>query len=665
MLVRTSRVDADGPTCRSSEITSADLVERSLQDDGRFISGTADRDGSMEKDEIAGLPAQQALEQLHTSLEGLSQAEAESHRGTSGLNVLTKSGHTALDVLVRQLKSSLIYLLAVASIVSFAIRDLSDGIIIAVILVINVLLGFTQEYRSERAVEKLSSLITKQVSAKRDGKTVQLDQAQLVPGDIIFLEEGDVVSADCKLLIAEDLRVNESQLTGESVPVTKAVQAEAAAQHTTTSGDASLLFTGSVIEKGTATAIVYAIGDATELGKIASLSTRTRKVTQYQKSLQSFSSLLIRVVLVTLAFTLVAKLLLTRDLAHLPAFLLFVVALAIVAVPEALPVIATTTLSTGAMHLAKKGVVVKRLSSLEDLGNVTLLCTDKTGTLTEGKISIQKIVADDPLRLQRFAAADRKVAERGGRGAARLFRCGISGLHPARDPGAGQGVPAGSGHPVDPETRRSCMVIEDTTSHARYLVALGAVETLLAVSDCQGQQKERYLAEVTRDGEEGLRDFALACRELPASGPIDLPGYEQQMTFLGFVTLADPLRPTANQAIVRAKALGVAVKILTGDSKEVAAYVGGRSDWEARCIPGMNWRRCPPTSSSEPSIAATSSRAFPPPRNSRSSRPSSTVTSSATRVTGSTMRRRSRSRTSPSRWIPPQTWRRKAPTSSS
>jgi len=526
----------------------------------------------MEKESAATLAAQLVLEQLHASLAGLSQAEAESHRKASGFNVLTKSKHTALDVLESQLKSSLIYLLAIASIVSFAIGDLSDGIIISIILVINALLGFVQEYRSERAVEKLSTFITKQVSTKRDGETVQLDQAQLVPGDIVFLEEGDVVSADCKLLIAEGLQVNESQLTGESVPVTKAVQAGASQQ--TTSGDASLLFTGSVIEKGKATAVVYAIGDATELGKVASLSTHTRKVTQYQKSLQSFSSLLIRVVLVTLAFTFLAKLLLTRDFTQLPAFLLFIVALAIVAVPEALPVIATTTLSTGAMHLAKKKVVVKRLSSLEDLGNVTLLCTDKTGTLTEGKMSVQKIVAEDPLRLQRFAAATVKSLSEAGAARQSSFDLAFLAYIAPDIQEQAKAYLQVQTLPFDPETRRSCMVIEDASSHARYLVALGAVETLLAISDCEGSQKERYLAEVTSDGEQGLRDFALAYRELPTSGPIDIPEYEQHLTFLGFVTLADPLRPTAKQAIERAKALGVAVKILTGDSKEVAAYVG-------------------------------------------------------------------------------------------
>ena len=276
----------------------------------------------MEKQAVASLYGQQVLAQLHASLEGLSSSEAEARRATSGPNVLTKSKHTALGILGRQLKSSLIYLLAFASIFSFVLGDLSDGIIIAVILVINTSLGFVQEYRSERAVEKLSTFISKKVSVKRDGKTVQLDETLLVLGDIIYLKEGDIVPADCKLLSAENLQANESQLTGESVPVTKAVQAGAG--QPTTSDDASLLFTGSVIEKGEATAVVYAIGDTTELGKIAALSTRTRKVTPYEKSL-----------------------LLTRDLSHLPQFLLFIVALAIAVVPEALPVIATVTLSRG------------------------------------------------------------------------------------------------------------------------------------------------------------------------------------------------------------------------------------------------------------------------------------------------------------------------------
>ncbi len=175
----------------------------------------------MEKQAVASLSGQQVLAQLHASLEGLSSSDAEARRATSGPNVLTKSKHTALGILGRQLKSSLIYLLAFASIFSFVLGDLSDGIIIAVILVINTSLGFVQEYRSERAVEQLSTFISKKVSVKRDGKTVQLDEALLVPGDIIYLKEGDIVPADCKLLSAENLQANESQLTGNRCPSPK------------------------------------------------------------------------------------------------------------------------------------------------------------------------------------------------------------------------------------------------------------------------------------------------------------------------------------------------------------------------------------------------------------------------------------------------------------
>jgi P-type Mg2+ transporter len=528
----------------------------------------------MDKQAIAALSAHQALEQLQASPEGLSSSEAEKRRATSGLNVLTKSKHTALDVLLRQLKSSLVYLLAFASIFSFVLGDLSDGIIIAVILVINTSLGFAQEYRSERAVEKLSTFISKKVSAKRDGKTVQLDESVLVPGDIIFLEEGDVVPADCKLLNAENLQANESQLTGESVPVTKTVQAGEG--QPTTSDDSSLLFTGSVIEKGKATAVVYAIGDTTELGKIASLSTRTRKVTQYEKSLQAFSSRLILVVLVTLLVTFLAKLLLTRDFSHLPQFLLFIVALAIAVVPEALPVIATVTLSRGATQLARQQVVVKRLSSLEDLGNTTLLCTDKTGTLTEGKMRIQKIVADDQERLQQFAAAAVESANETGAVRPNSYDDAFLAYIPPDVQEQARRYRQVQALPFDPERRRKSKVIEDTTTHRHYLVVLGAVETLLELSDCQGQHKEQYLAEVTSDGKQGLRDFALAYRELPTSGPVDIPQEEQHLTFLGFVTLADPLRPSAKQTIDRAESLGVAVKILSGDSREVAAYIGSQ-----------------------------------------------------------------------------------------
>ena len=528
----------------------------------------------MDKQAIAILSGEQALAQLQSSHAGLSQNEVEVRHATFGLNVLKKSRNTALKILGRQLKSSLVYLLAFATIFSFVLRDYSDGSIIMVILLINTSLSFFQEYRSEQAIDSLSTFISKQVSVKRDGKTVLLDEALLVPGDIIFLKEGDIIPADCKLLTAENLQVNEAQLTGESLPVTKEVQASAG--QSMANGDASLLFTGSVIEKGEATAVVYAIGDATELGKIAALSTKTRKVTQYEKSLQAFSSILIKVVLITLVVTFLAKLGLSRDLSHLPQFLLFIVALAIAVVPEALPVIATVTLSRGAMLLAKKQVVVKRLSSLEDLGNITLLCTDKTGTLTEGKMSIQKIVAGDPLRLQLFAYATLESLNDADATRQNSYDAAFLAYIPPEVQQQAKVFRQCQALPFDPESRRRRMVIEDTRTNTCYLVVIGAVETLLELSDCQSQQMEQYLTEVTSDGKQGLRDIALAYRELPSTAPITIQDYEQHLTFLGFATLVDPLRPTTKQTIARAESLGVAVKILSGDSREVAAYIGSQ-----------------------------------------------------------------------------------------
>jgi len=526
----------------------------------------------MNVQDIGLLPQKSLLGQLRTSEEGLSQREADARRATYGSNVLRKNQHSALRILGRQFKSSLIYLLAFASVFSFSLGDSSDGIIIAIILLINTLLGFFQEYRSEQAIEKLSQFISKKISVKRDGKTVLLDEALLVPGDVILLQEGDIVPADCKLLLSDDLQVNESQLTGESVPVAKYAQAEQG-QHATDS-HASVLFTGSVIEKGKATAVVYAIGNATELGKIASLSTSTRKVTQYEQSLQAFSSFLLKVVLITLVITFLAKLLLTRDLSHVPQLLLFIVALAIAVVPEALPVIATVTLSGGAAQLAKQDVVVKRLSSIEDLGNITLLCTDKTGTLTENKLTIQKLVSDDPVRFQQLAYATLESLNEPGKTGQNSFDMAFLAYIPQEIQEQAKVFKQVQDLPFDPEARRRRVIVENTTTHTCYLVVIGSAETLLDLAECQ--KKTQYLAEIADDGKQGLRHLAIAYRELSSEDHFDIHANEHHLTFLGFVALVDPLRPSTKQTIEMAESLGVAIKILTGDSKEVAAYVAGQ-----------------------------------------------------------------------------------------
>jgi P-type Mg2+ transporter len=314
----------------------------------------------LEKQVAQSANAQDLLGLLGSSPEGLSRSEAASRLGQYGPNELKRERNTALGVLARQFRSSLIYFLIVAAVLSFATGDLSDGVIITAILVINAALGFSQEYRSERAIEKLSKIISHNVLVERDGAPISVPVSELVPGDVVVLKEGDIVPADVKLLTAEDLEVDESQLTGESVPVAKSAQSASGG----TAG--SLAFAASTVVRGEATGVCYATANETEVGKVATLSTSVQRVTQYEQSLRAFSLLLTKIIGVSLAATLIIKLIIkaaTGGSTSFAALVVFVIVLAVAVVPEALPVISTLTLSRGAVKLAKDKVVVKRLSS--------------------------------------------------------------------------------------------------------------------------------------------------------------------------------------------------------------------------------------------------------------------------------------------------------------
>lgn len=520
----------------------------------------------MNKKEVLHLSQAALVATLATSLNGLTQKEAEKRLLSNGPNVLGKKTANAFGVFVRQLKSSLVYLLVIASILSFVIKDYTDGTIILIILLINTMLGFFQEYKSEKIIEKLSSLITRQVRLKRDGQTQLLTESLIVVGDILIIREGDIVPADMRLIETNNLQVNESQLTGESGAVIK--QSADGADVTTD----TLLFTGSVIEKGGGIGIVYASGKETELGTIATLSTETKKITQYEKSLQSFSALLIRVVLIGLALVFISKVVLSHGISNIVDLLLFIVALAISTVPEVLPVITTITLSGGALKLAKKHVVVKRLSALEDLGNVNLLCTDKTGTLTENKMAVHRIIANDDDLFQKLIYAtvvplkNRKRRTQNSYDDAFLKYASKQIQEEAKNYIIRQEVP------FDPNDRRRRVILEDTSTHLFYLVVIGAPEVLLAITNCA--KKSEYLGNIAQEGSSGLHHLALGYKKIAYSVGFDILKNEQGVDFLGYVSLEDPLRPSSKVTIKHAESLGIKIKILTGDSREVAEYVG-------------------------------------------------------------------------------------------
>lgn len=511
----------------------------------------------LKKKDVEKIDQQHLFDLLKSSKNGLNQDEADKRLLLYGPNTLKKNSVNALNVLVRQLKNSLIYLLLLASLLSYWIGDYSDGTIIFIILIINTSLSFYQEYKSEKIIEKLAQFIDMQVQLRRGSDTGLYEQSTMVPGDIAIIHEGDIVPADMKLVETVNLQANESQLTGESSPVLKK--------------QSELLFAGSVIEKGMAVGLVYATGEQTEYGTIASLSRETKKTTQYEQSLQNFSSFLIKIILFGLTFIFISKLILNNSTHHIIDLLLFIIATAVAVVPEVLPVITTVSLSSGALKLAKKHVVVKRLSSVEDLGKVNLLCTDKTGTITENKMIVHKIVSTNQDLFEHFAYASiiqlkgRKRRPQNSYDAAFLSYISENIKRQTKSFCILKELP------FDPEDRRRRIILEDHSADKQYLISIGAPETLFGISV---NHPEQYFEEIQTAGRQGFHTLGIAYKEIEYGDDYNILKDEYDLIFLGYVSFEDPLRSTAKSSIIRAKQLGVDIKVLTGDSKEVAHYIG-------------------------------------------------------------------------------------------
>jgi Mg2+-importing ATPase len=492
------------------------------------------------------------------TMEGLNPQEVAAKTAQYGKNLLPKKTVSVWFVLIHQFQSTLVCLLLIAALISYGIKDYSDGTVILAILLLNTLLGFFQEYKSEKIIEKLSLFITRMVRVKRAGQVVLLDQTDIVPGDVVILHEGDIAPADMRVVEADNLQVDESALTGESEPVTKKAT--------------DAILTGSTIQKGEATGIVYATGAATEFGAIVALSTGTKKITEYEKSLKSFSAVLIRIVVIALSVVFIAKLLLTKGPLHFTDLLLFIISMAVAVVPEVLPVIATVSLSSGALKLAKQHVVVKRLSSVEDLGSITMLCTDKTGTITENRMTIAHIESADTTFFQTLAYATIAVLKnRKHRVANSYDDAFIQYVSPAIQQQAQHFVIVKE-LPFDPEDKRRRVVFNDTSSNQYYLVVIGAPDILLSIAS--SDHTAQYLQTISQEGSTGLHHISLAYKKIIYHDDYDILQEEHDLIFLGYVSLTDPLRASAKKTIEDAKKLGIQIKILTGDSKEVATYVG-------------------------------------------------------------------------------------------
>ncbi len=490
---------------------------------------------------------------------GLSTAEAARLLREHGRNEIQRTQAKSLGaVLLEQFRSPMIALLLGASAVSALVGEWPEAVAIGAIVLLNAAIGFLQEYKAERALLALRSMTAPRARVVRDGQPAVVPAAEVVPGDVLLLEAGDIVAADARLEEAHALATNEAPLTGESVPVDK--HAGAVPEDAPLSQRTNAVFLGTAVTRGTGVARVRATGMGTQLGHIAHLlaSTEDTQTPLQQRLARVTRTLLGACGLVVLA---VAALGLWRGQGWV-AVMLSSISLAVAAVPEGLPAIVTIALALGVQRMASRNALVRRLQAVETLGSATVVCTDKTGTLTTGTMKVRAVWGADADAVLFTAAAcnDASLKPDGTDGTgdptelALLRAAAEKGFH--RD-AIERERPRVAVHPFDSDTRRMSILRADGVLYVK-----GALEVLLPRG---AQCPEGIEEEARRMASGGLRVLAVARGAGVA---------EEHLTLLGLIGLADPPRPEAVAAVAAARAAGVRTVMVTGDGPVTALAIG-------------------------------------------------------------------------------------------
>jgi Mg2+-importing ATPase len=514
-------------------------------------------------------PIDQLATQLATSASGLSSEEAARRRDDQAGRPFAseRTSRSRVRVLLRQVESPLLWLLLVAAAVSLAMQEWSDATIVLVIVGATIVIGYVREYRAERALAALQARIRTMATVMRDGQPVAVGRDAVVAGDVMLLSAGSLVPADGVVIDASDCFASESALTGESFPVSKEPGAVPAAAGLP--ARRNCVFLGTNIRSGTARCLVVATGRSTELARIATHLQRKPPETDFDRGLRRFGYFL-----ATSMFVIVIGVFAAHTLRGRPPIetLLFSVALAVGLSPELLPAILSVNLARGAQMMAQRGVIVRRLNAIENLGSMTVLCTDKTGTLTEGVVSVDGAYdADGRESADVLALAATNAALQAG--PANPLDAAIL-QHAA----ASASMPEKLGEIPFDFVRKRLSVVVGTAGGPR-LITKGAVATVMSVcTRTAGGEAwdDDTIARVDRLHEawsaHGLRVIAVATRPVaakPAYGRDD----EADLTLAGFVTFLDRPKDGAAQAIADLARLAVSVKVITGDNRHVAAHV--------------------------------------------------------------------------------------------
>lgn len=525
------------------------------------IEGTVRR--PMTAREAAAAAADQVLALLDSSAQGLSSPEAAARLARVGPNAVRTHHVKALAVLGRQLRNAVLILLASTAIVSYFLGDSMQAVIIGIILVASTGLGFFNEYRAERAAAALHSRMRHTAVVRRDGYFVNWDVTTLVPGDVIRLTLGEAVPADVRLLEATGLECNESILTGESTGSEKSPEPVAA--DTDLADCTDLAFMGTIVSAGEGLGVVYATGRNTEFGRIAAGLGERHPETDFQIGLRRFSYLLLQVALALTVLILASNLLLRKPLID---SVLFSLAIAVGITPQLLPAVVSASLATGSRQLAKAKVLVKRLVCIEDLGDIDILITDKTGTLTDGRISLVGAVnpagahSDSVLRLGLMACDVDLTA--GGASANPLDAALWESPNAQGIVGAAKRVAL---LPFDHVRRSTSALIDDDVQ--RILVVKGAPEQILTRCPVTDPTAADTLAGLFAAGRRVVAVAVKLAPDLTAVSAEDETG----LMLAGFLVFADEPKAAARQSLTELAALGIEVKVATGDNAQVAEKI--------------------------------------------------------------------------------------------
>jgi P-type Mg2+ transporter len=538
-----------------------------------MIRGHFQRKPTVASEARLDLPIDELLASLGASRSGLTSQEAESLLEIYGRNVPAKmKRRTAAVKFLLYFRSPLLIILLFAGLVTTLVGETANAAIIFAMVFMSVILGFYQESKAEKAAEILREKIRTTATVLRDGARQEVPLSDIVPGDIVYLSAGDIVPADSRIFEAKDLFVDQSALTGESFPAEKSASPSASKVEALTER-ADCLFLGTSVVSGTATAIVARTGTSTEYGAITKRLVAREPQTEFDRGLRRFGYLIMQVTFLLVVFVFFINALYKRGVLE---SLLFAVALAVGLTPELLPMIVSINLSKGAISMSKTGVIVRRLASIQNFGSMDVLCTDKTGTLTENRITLVLHIDlegndDEKVLLYSYLNSYYQTGLKSPLDLAILAHKDID-VAPYRKIDE---------VPFDFTRKRISIVIE--ADGERFLTVKGAPEEVVKacsycelldrVSDLTPETREN-LEEQYRDlGSKGFRALGVAYKKLREDKPAYSTSDETDLIFLGLVAFIDPPKETTKESLRLLRNTGVELKILTGDNEPVTRKV--------------------------------------------------------------------------------------------